>query len=133
MYNFDLLDKTIEQAVLNIHTAFLARVTKVNGNRAIVNPLESVIPRGGEEQIPISSVSVIVPPNVKYEAKAITYRVGADSTNTTTVLVPAELEPGDIVYVGICERDITNAYIGSTELPTRRHHDINDGVILKVL
>ena len=133
MYNFDLLDKTIGQAILNIHTAFLAKVITVNGNRAIVSPLESVIPRGSEEQIPISSVNVIVPPNVKYAAQAITYRVGADSSNTTTVLVPAELKPGDIVYVGICERDITNAYAGSTELPTQRHHDINDGVILKVL
>lgn len=133
MYNFDLLDNTIKQAVLSIHTAFLAKVISVSDNRAVVLPLESITERGSDTQTPLTHVSVVVPPNVKYAAKNITYRTSADSTNTITVLVPEELSAGDLVYVGVCERDITDALGGLAELPTERHHDINDGVILRVL
>ena len=133
MREFEFFNNTVDQTILNIHTAFIARVIKIHDDRAIVQPMQSICQVGTDTQIPMGNVSAVIPRNLKYKTSSITYRISNTESKTTTVLVPDELAVGDMVYVGICERDITNALVGDPTLSTYRTHDINDGVILKVI
>ena len=123
----------IDQKILDIHTAFLGQVVSVSGNTARIQPLNMALPVGGSAQ-KASVVTAVVPTNIKCKQEDITYLTPENGVETTTVLVPDQLKGGDIVFVGVCERDITNAKKGIIAEPTRgRHHNENDGVILRVL
>ncbi len=130
--DMNFFNRLINNAVINIHTAYIAKVISVDGSYAMVQPLTYTKDAAGNtiEQAPVSA---FIPSNVKYIAKSITYRVSETRTETTEVLVPDTLQKDDIVYCGVCERDISSAVNGViAELPVRRHN-INDSVILKVL
>lgn len=126
------IDRAIEQKLLNVRTAFLAKVLKVAGNTARVQPLETYKPVGGTAKKK-SPVSAVIPRNIKYRAETLTYMESADTKKTKTILVPDNLAVGDIVFVGVCDRDISNAKRGIISEATSRHHNENDGVILRVL
>lgn len=133
MNEFNFFQNMIEQRVLSIHTAFLAKVISVDNDGATVQPLRSLKSSATGEQTAVGYVRVTVPENVKFKREDITYRISDTSSVTKTVIVPDDIAAGDIVYIGICERDITNAKTGGAELATMRTHDMNDGVILCVL
>lgn len=125
---FSAFDRIINERIKNIRTAFIGKVVSINGSMAMVQPLIKY----GADIKETSLVSVVIPSNVKCKTKTITYMVTNVTSATMTVLVPDSLAVGDIVYVGICDRDITTAKNGIMSEPTRQH-DINDGVILRVL
>lgn len=126
-------ENLVQQAVMRIHTAFIAKVISVNEKYAQVMPLMYSKSGSGVLFEP-APVTAFVPPNIKYARKDITYTTTTDGpTETTTVLVPEELAPDDIVLCAVCERDISNAVNGIMAEPSIRHHDINDSVIIKVL
>lgn len=133
MNEFNFFKNIVEQRVLAIHTAFLAKVISASGSSATVSPLMSLKSSVTGEQINVGYVSAVIPKNVKFKRETITYAVSDTSSETKTVLVPDDIVPGDIVYVGVCERDITNATEGKPYLATMRTHSLNDGVILCVL
>lgn len=133
MNEFNFFQNMIEQRVLSIHTAFLAKVISVDNDGATVQPLMSLKSSATGEQTAVGYIRVTVPKNVKFKREDITYRISDTSSVTKTVIVPDDIAVGDIVYIGICERDITNAKTGGAELATMRAHDMNDGVILCVL
>lgn len=126
------IESIIKNQLMNLHTAFIGKVVSVNGNTAIVQPL-SMIKAYGAAAKPQTAISVAVPKNVKHERKTITYLTGGSQSQTTEILIPSDISSGDIVYCGICERDITEARKGQIAQVSTRHHDINDGVILAVL
>lgn len=121
----------IEQKLLNVHTADVAKVLSVSGNMARLQPLtmRKVIGGKAEKQAPISA---IIPKHIKVKEVEITYKTDTGS-ETQNVLVPANLTAGDIVCVGFCERDISDAKRGKISEATNRHHNANDGIILCVL
>lgn len=125
-------ENMIDSKILNIHTAYLGKVVSISGNTARVQPLTMSKAIGGKsaEQ---STTTAVIPPNIKYRADKITYRISDDRSETTTVLVPDSLAVGDTVYVGVCDRDISFAKKGIIGKATSRHHNINDGVILRVV
>lgn len=130
--DMNFLNTLIRNAVINIHTAYLAKIISVDGSYAMVQPMTYTKDAAGNsiEQAP---VSVFVPSNVKSIVKSITYKVSETKTETTEVLVPDDLKVGDLVYCGVCERDISSAVKGEmAELPIR-HHNMNDSVIIRVL
>lgn len=122
----------IKEAVLQIHTAYLGKVLSISGNTARIQPLTKYKALQGQSKEQ-STTTAIIPPNIKFKTEEITYLVSETSSRTKTVVVPASLAVGDIVYVGVCDRDITYAKKGVISEATHRHHDINDGVILRVL
>ena len=133
MNEFNFFQNMIEQRILSIHTAFLAKVISVDNDGATAQPLMSLKSSATGEQTAVGYIRVTVPKNVKFKREDITYRISDTSSVTKTVIVPDDIAVGDIVYIGICERDITNAKTGGAELATMRAHDMNDGVILCVL
>ena len=130
MNGINYIDNAIKQAILDVHTTYLAKVISISGNVARLQPLTIYKALGGEAKEP-SPTTAIIPPNLKIGEKTITYMVSDTQTETTTVLVPENLSVGDIVQVGVCERDISNAIKGIISEATNRHHDINDGIILR--
>ncbi len=126
------VNSRIDEKILGINTAYLAKVLSVNGDMARLQPLNIHRAMGGKAEQQ-STTTAVIPPNVKLREKKITYRISDNESETTTVLVPDSLAVGDIVYVGVCDRDISNAKNGIIKEATQRHHDINDGVILRVV
>lgn len=130
MNGIGYFDMAIEKALLNVRTAYLAKVVTVNGNRAIVQPLDTYKVMGGKAT-QRKPVSALIPPNIKLATQTITYLISAEQSESITVLVPDNLSTGDIVMVGVCDRDITNAQRGIINGVTDRHHNINDSVIIR--
>lgn len=128
-------DEFVNQALLKIRTADLAKVESIIGDKAILQPLTMHKPLGGVATKQ-SVISAIIPRNIKCKEQTITYKIpmkNGKETDTTTFLVPDKLAVGDIVVVGFCDRDISYAKDGIISETTNRHHDVNDGVILRVL
>lgn len=130
--DINFFNNSVERQILNIHTAYLGKVLSVNGNTARLQPLSmyKALKGSAKEQ---STTTAVIPSNIKFATKQITYRISDTRTETQTVVVPANLAVGDIVFVGVCDRDITFAKNGIIKEATPRHHNINDGVILRVL
>ncbi len=133
MDEFKFFQNMIKQEQLALHTAFLAKVIQADDKSAVVQPLMSLKSSKTGNQMEVGYVRAVVPGKIKFKCEKITYMVSDTESGTKTVMVPDNLAKDDIVYVGVCERDITNAVSGSPELSTMRNHDINDGVILCVL
>lgn len=132
MNELKFLHNFVNQKILNIHTSYLGKVLSVKGDTARLKPLGVYRATGGEamEQ---KTTTALIPPNIKFRTETITYRISDTESESKTVLMPENLAVGDIVYVGICDRDISNAKNGNTNEATARHHNINDGVILQVV
>ena len=129
--NIGFFDLNIEKQILNIHTAYLGKVLSIDGTTARLQPLTTYKATNGiaKEQ---STTSAVIPPNIKFSTERITYLTGTEAVSKM-IVVPASLAVGDIVYVGVCDRDITYAKNGVISEATQRHHNINDGVILRVV
>ena len=132
MNGIGYFNTAIEKALLSIRTAYLGKVLSISGNEAIIQPLNTYRAVGGNVE-QSSTTNAFIPQNIKYKEETITYMISNTQTKTKTVLTPDNLAVGDIVFVGICDRDITHAKKGIIGEATERHHDINDGVILRVL
>lgn len=96
----------IEQRLLNMHTAYFAKVLSVNGKYAKIQPLNKVKAIGGTAQKQAAITDVPVLDHVK------------------------DLAAGDTVFVMVADRDITDTKKGKLATPSRRHHDLSDSVII---
>lgn len=134
-----IIENIIDDKIHDIHTAFIGRVVQINGNTAKVRSL--TYSRNTDSYEEQTVVSAVIPLNVKLRQEEITYVTHVSysengglsvETDTKQIIVSEDIAVDDIVYVGICERDISNAVKGIAAEPVR-FHDMNDGVILKVL
>ncbi|MDL2253308.1 hypothetical protein LJC49_04455 [Ruminococcaceae bacterium OttesenSCG-928-I18] len=103
-----IIEKTVEQALLETHTAYLAQAVRFNGNRTTVQPLTLTKEMNGAPHLQPLVVDV---PKLK----------GVD------------VEQGDVCLCVVCERDISYAMRGMSTTPAKRHHDLSDSVIVGVL
>lgn len=132
MNGISFIQNEIEKQILNIRTQYLAKVIGISGKEARLQPLAMYKAAGGKAK-KSEPTTAFIPANIKYKTESITYMVSENDTETKTVLVPDNLSVGDIVCVGVCDRDISHAKNGIISESTARHHDVNDGVILRVL
>jgi hypothetical protein len=130
MNEITFFENFVNSKIKNINTAYLGKVLSVSGNTARLQPLNMHKAVGGKAKEQ-KTTTALIPPNIKFRAETITYMTSATTSDTKTVLIPENLAVGDIVYVGICDRDISNAQNGEIREATARHHNINDGVILQ--
>lgn len=102
-------DSFIENKLLSLHTAYLAKVLSVSGKTAKIQPL-GLTQEIGEKAMKQSVLSA-VPFTKQVE----------------------NLAKGDIVVVICCERNITEAKKGKNVLPPVGHHSMSDSIIIGVL
>lgn len=102
-------EQMLNNKLLALHTAYLAKVISTNGRTAKIQPLGLTKAYGSaaQKQSPLSNVPF---------TKQIT-----------------EISAGDIVVCICCERNITEAKKGNNVLPPAGHHSMSDSVIVGVL
>lgn len=119
------INSMINQRLLDTHTNFIGKVVSININTAKVQPLTMY--KVYSQKAQTSSVLINVP--ILYPYKCV-YKVNK-STNEIIGIVQEELNEGDTVYCGVCERDITEAKKGNMAAPSvGRHHNLSDCIVI---
>lgn len=106
MSKLSFFENMIENRLLNLHTAFLAKVISVKENTAKIQPLTMSKAYGekAQKQSPLSDVPML------------------DCVK--------DLSAKDVVLCVCCERDITQAKNGKYSVPALRHHSMSDSIIV---
>lgn len=115
-----IFNEMIEQALLQVHTGFFAKVINVNGNLASVQPLNMVKAVGGQPQ------KQAVIPNCPVLDCAVKF----------TSLSPAavrRVQVGDTVYCVCADRDISETRTGAFATPVSGHHMLSGAVVIGIL
>lgn len=118
----------VEQKLLNLHTAYFAKVISVSGNSAKIQPLNMIkaVGQSGKKQ------AVLTVPILKNVRKFSTQSITIKDFNITIPKI-GMIEAGDIVYCLCSERDITETKKGKFSIPPTGHHRISDSVIVGVI
>jgi len=123
-----IIKTLIDQKLLNLHTAYFAKVLSVDGNSAKIQPLFMAKEKGKTAQ----KRAVLTAPILKNVKKLSTQTLTIDGSPVTLPKV-TNIEEGDVVYVLCAERDITEAIKGKCTVPALGHHRMSDSVIVGVV
>ncbi len=124
----NVLNGLTEQKLLNLHTAFFAKVISVNGNTAKIQPLNMIKAVGGTAK----KQAVLSVPIMQNVRKFSTQKITVSGTQITIPKIE-QIEKGDTVYCLCGERDITETRKGKFALPPIGHHRMSDAVIIGVV
>ena len=140
MGNLDFFNSAIEKKLKDLHTAYLAKVLTVSGNKATVQPLGLIKEYGGatKKQAIVSNIPIATK---KITSKSITFvsdaTLSGETLNATkkteNIAVVSPIVSGDIVICVCCDRDITDAKNGINGLPALGDHSLSNSVIVGVL
>lgn len=144
MQELSIGNTQLEQALLRLHTAFLGRVVSFNetAGTASVQPLTLSKPMGSAavKQPLLKDIPVLA--NARYRLKymnppycKVRCSEGSITGNLTAEkhITMAPLGAGDLVLCVTCERDITAARRGRSEVPALGHHQQKDSLVVGVL
>lgn len=135
----EIFKNMIDEQLMSVHTAYLAKVISSNGTNAKIQPLGNVKAYGqnAKRQAPLSNVPILQQARNKVTSKTITYvesvsnHTGHTKTQEIAVLTP--ISAGDIVLCVCCDRNITDAKNGVNSTPVIGHHSMSDSIIVGVL
>lgn len=152
MSGLNYIDDSIEKKLLDLHTAYLAKVLSVNGKYAKIQPLGKTkeIGKTAVTKAPLSNVPIVDSAKNKITTKDITFvskvslnvsksdgYVSSVSPNVTTktekVAVVKPIAAGDIVICVCADRDISEFKSGRNSTPSAGHHSLSDSVIVGIL
>ena len=125
----------VEQKLLDLHTAFVAKVVSVGGGKATVQPLSLMKQYGKapEQQAVVENVPIL---KSVYKIELFEFE-GTEAKHPThkhgghVRLIP--IMAGDIVLCMCADRDISVTQNGVMALPSIGRHEIKDAVIVGVL
>nr|DAW44151.1 MAG TPA: baseplate protein [Caudoviricetes sp.] len=127
MANSTYINDAIEQALLNVHTGFIAKVVNVSGDIATIQPLAMNKAVGGESSVPaIITACPVISSCGKYES-FICQATGNECVKFKKV------QTGDIVFCVCADRDISETRHGGMATPRPGHHEISFAVVIGVL
>lgn len=126
----DYVHDIVDEELMNLSTAYLAKVIAVTSTTATVQPLGKIKQYGEEaqKQAVVSNIPVLRNARNKITSKTITVD---DTDYTVAVLTP--IAAGDIVLCVVCDRDITQALKGVDAIPPVGHHSKSDSVVVGVI
>lgn len=137
MNALNAINNVIDDKIMDLHVAFLARVLSVSGNTATVQPLNMVkqYGRSAKKQSVLPNVPILSNAKYKLRESSITYLTNpSGATATTEIAKLAYIAKGDIVFCVCGDRDITEARRGNIAVPVvGRHHNMSDAVIVGIL
>lgn len=120
----EVFDNMLEEKLLNLHTAFIARVVSVQSESLCsVQPLDKIKAYGQ----PAKSQAVITKVPILNHVRHYSL-YSADSHGGHLRVSP--LKKGDIVLCVCAERDITSAVKGKSTTPPVGHHQIKDAIVV---
>lgn len=119
-------ENVINNKLLNMHTAYLAKVLSVNGSTAKIQPLgySKAYGQNAQKQSPLSNVPIL---------NSAKYKISKTEIENKDVAKITSIAKGDIVLCVCCERDITEAKKGKNSTPALGHHNMSDSVIVGIL
>ena len=142
-------EQMLNNKLLALHTAYLAKVISTNGSTAKIQPLGMTKAYGSAAQkqavlsyVPIAThkigndtIEIIDDITITVEKDGDTVKDVTVKKSTKNIEIPKLLpiEAGDIVVCVCCERNITEAKKGNNVLPPSGHHSMSDSVIVGVL
>ena len=126
----DFFDEIVTKHLLDMSTAYLAKVIAVTSTTATVQPLGKVKQYGenAKKQAVVSNIPVLR--NARNKIKRQTVTINGTSYDLA-VLTP--IAAGDIVLCVVCDRDIAQALKGENSVPTTGHHSKSDSVVVGVI
>lgn len=119
-----VIKSIIDQRLMDMHTNYMASIVSIDINKATVQPLNMVKVYGQKAQksAVISGIPILMPYKYVYKVDKL--------TNEVKKIEQEEIEVGDTVYCGVCDRDITEAKKGNMAAMTNRHHNLSDSVVI---
>lgn len=134
--NGTVIQELMEQALLQVHTAFVGKVISVNGSLASVQPLNMVKAIGGQpqKQAVIPNCPVLQNARKFVRVSRPTSSGGSPShMHTVSMWDIVQPEPGDTVFCVCADRDISETRTGSFATPVAGHHSLAGAVVVGVL
>ncbi len=142
MSGFRALDDMIEEKLLSLHTAYIAKVLSFDGEKANIQPLGMIKQYGkpAQKQSMVSGVPVVQSARYKITTEMRDCGVSTSGgincslrTEKREHIVTIPLAAGDLVVCVCAERDITEAIRGNITQPQIGHHSMSDSIIVGVL
>lgn len=129
-----VIENTVEEKLLVLHTAYIGKVLNCSGNTADIQPLMMTKQYGQPAQklSPVKNAPVIQSAQNKIGTKEITYD-SSGTTKTETIITLTPLAEGDLVFCVCAERDISEAKNGQMSTPPIGHHSLSDTVVVGIL
>lgn len=130
-----VINNIVEEKLMGLHTAYIAKVISTDGKTAKIQPLGKVKAYGekAKTQSPLTKVPIIHSARNKVTQKSITYLASSSVSKTENIAVLTPIKAGDIVLVVCCERNISDAKKGINSTPVIGHHNMSDSVIVGIL
>lgn len=121
------IENCVEDMLLGLHTAFVAKVVKTDKKTATVQPLHMIKQIGEKEEKQPVLADIPILQSVK-KFKTVNRTCGLETREHIELV---DIKAGDIVFCMCGERDITDAKDGKFNLPTE-HHSMKDAVVIGV-
>ena len=116
-----VLDGIVEEKLLNLHTAFIAKVVSVQSeSKCSVQPLDKIKAYGQKARSQAVITNVPVLSHVRH----------FEGTEQVTM---SPIEKGDIVLCVCAERDISSSIKGHSTTPPVGHHAIKDAIVVGLI
>ena len=123
----EFVNNLIANAVNDLHIAYLARVLRINGNRATVQPL-SRYKEQGQEAKDQAVVNALILNNAKYKLKTELCPYSFE------VVTAQPIQSGDVVLCVVCDRDISGQTSGQITTPNEAlNFSLSNSVIVGIL
>ena len=129
MGNLSIINDIIEDKLMGLHTAYVAKVLSYRDGRASIQPLTMVKQYGNTAKKPSILTSVPVLSCARYK---LIPKQENDELEATDITFKS-LAEGDIVFCVCAERNISEAKKGNMAVPPIGHHSMSDSVIVGVL
>lgn len=121
-----ITEAMLNNKLLNLHTAYLAKVLSVSGKTAKIQPLGYVKAYGSQaqKQSPLTKVPIL---------NSAMYKISKTVIEGNDVAKIEPIKKDDIVLCVCCERNIAEAKKGNNVVPPIGHHSMSDSIIVGVL
>lgn len=145
----NVINSMIESKLLNLHTAFIGKITSMNGDSMCsVQPLNRIKAYGKEAQQQAIIPNVPILNHVRHyklkkqklvivDSRGLPCTIQADNPHPLPDdvghLEVKPLQAGDIVFCVCGERDIAESVNGGVSTPPQGRHSLKDAVVVGLL
>lgn len=135
-YN-SVFENIVENKLMDLHTAFVAKILSTDGVTAKVQPLNMIKVIGEAAQKP-SPITIPILNNCRYKLREETITYVTDVvmhspiTETKKIMVSTPIQAGDIVFCMCADRDISESKRGQMSNAPCDRHSMSNAVIVGV-
>ena len=131
----DIINNIVDQKILDLHCAYIAKVLSTDGITAKIQPLDMMKQYGkaAQTQSVIEKVPIIQSARYKLTEEGKEFLTNPTTTGARDFPVLKQIEEDDIVVCLCADRDISQTKNGSVALPAHGSHSLSDSIIVGIL